>query len=173
VRKAYILLRLGGKEYPPQIHHQRKKSERTNGLLAVELFSGDCVFQATKIARSEEIAQYFADLARNYEERGLEKIDIFLDRNPTHKAKMQSLFASLTEDLTIKTTFRLMASYSPKLNLVEYAIHLIRQKVLHHADCKTCLAEFESYIKELCDNKKILSKEQIINILQHIESLVC
>ncbi len=52
---------------------------------------------------------------------------------------MQTFFADLTANLTIKVKFHLMAPYSPKLNLVEYAIHLIRQKVLHHADCKTSL----------------------------------
>lgn len=61
----------------------------------------------------------------------LSKWTYFLDRNTAHKAKMQGLFANLTESLTIKVNFHLMASYSPKLNLaaaaaVEYAIHLSR-----------------------------------------------
>jgi len=34
-----------------------------------------------------------------------------------HKTKMQTIFANLTENLTIKTTFHLMGAYSPKLNL--------------------------------------------------------
>ncbi len=85
---------------------------------------------------------------------------------------MQKLFADLTTGLTIKVNFHLMAKYSPKLNLVEYAIHAIRQKVLHHADCKISLAQFETYIKNLCNNEKIFSTEQIINILQHIETLI-
>jgi hypothetical protein len=111
-------------------------------------------------------------LARSYQSRGIETLDVFLDRNPTHKDKMQSLFAGLTADLTIKTTFHLIAAYSPKLNLVEYAIHLIRQKVLHHADSKTSLKEFESQVEELCHSKKLLTREQIVNILDHIMSLV-
>lgn len=85
---------------------------------------------------------------------------------------MQTIFQKLTAHLTIKVNFHLMAAYSPKLNLVEYAIHLIRQKVLHHADCKKSLNQFEEYIKEICDNQKVLSKEQVINILEHIENLV-
>ncbi len=141
-------------------------------MLSIELFSADCVFSAIKKAKSQEIAEYFADLATHYQNKGFEKLEIFLDKNPTHKSKMQTIFANLTAQLTIKTNFHLMAAYSPKLNLVEYAIHLIRQKILHHADCKTDLAQFESYIKELCDNQKLLNKEQIINILEHIESLV-
>jgi vacuolar-type H+-ATPase subunit D/Vma8 len=101
---------------------------------------------------------------------GYEQLDVFLDGNPTHKKKMQLIFGTLTPDLKIKVNFHLIAPYSPALNLVEYAIHMIRQKILHHADCKTGLAQFETYIKELCDN--LLSKEQIINILEHIESLI-
>lgn len=118
------------------------------------------------------MAQYFAHLARLYQQNGFEKIDIFLDRNPTHKTKMQTSFATLTSELTIKVHFHLMAPYSPKLNLVEYAIHLIRQKVLHHAQCTSSLTKFESAIKDFCERQKIFTKEQIINILEHIESLV-
>lgn len=127
---------------------------------------------ASKRAKSEDIAHYFAHLAAHYQANGFEKLDIFLDRNSTHKAKMQALFNESTTNFTIKTTFHLMAAYSPKLNLVEYAIHLIRQKVLHHASCKSSLAQFESNIKEICENQKLLNKEQIINILEHIESLI-
>jgi len=85
---------------------------------------------------------------------------------------MQQLFAQANPALTIKVQFRLLPAYSPKLNLVEYAIHLIRQKVLHHADHKTTLSEFESDVKELCKNQKLLTKEHIMNILNHIQSLV-
>lgn len=124
------------------------------------------------MARSQQIAQYFADLATHYQARGYDKLDVFLDRNTAHKAKMQNIYASLTTHLHIQVGFHLMAPYSPALNLVEYAIHLIRVRALHHADCKKSLAEFETYIKELCDDQQILTKEQIINILEHIESIV-
>ncbi len=42
-----------------------------------------------------------------------------MDRNPTHKKKMQTIFAELTKDLSIKVEFHFIAAYSPKLNLVE------------------------------------------------------
>lgn len=122
------------------------------------------------MAKSEQIAAYFAELACLYEAAGYEQMDVFLDGNPTHKQKMQLIFATLTSELKIQVSFHIMAPYSPALNLVEYAIHLIRQKVLHHADCKAGLAQLETQIKELCDN--LLTKEQIINILEHIETLV-
>ena len=124
------------------------------------------------MAKSQQIAEYFADLAARYQAQGYDRLAVFLDRNTAHKAKMQNIYASLTAQLQIQVKFHLMAPYSPALNLVEYAIHLIPLKVLHHADCKKNLSGFETYIKELCDNQKILTKEQIINILEHIESLV-
>jgi DDE superfamily endonuclease len=145
---------------------------RFNGLLAIELFTAESFFQASKEAKSENIAQYFADLVGHFQETGFHHVHIFLDRNSTHKAKMQNIFAELTSQMPIKATFHLMAAYSPKLNLVEYAIHLIRQKALHHADCKKTLEQFENNINELCINKKVLSNEQITNILAHIERLV-
>lgn len=118
------------------------------------------------------MAQYFTDLAQHCQDQGYQRLDIFLDRNTTHKAKMQQLFAQATTTLTIQVRFRLLPAYSPKLNLVEYAIHLIRQKVLHHADYKTTLSQFESHVKELCKNQILLTKNQIMNILNHIQSLV-
>lgn len=136
------------------------------------MFTAEFCFQASPVARSQQIAQYFADLATQYQTRGYDRLDVFLDRNTAHKAKMQNIYASLTAHLQIQVKFHLMAPYSPALNLVEYAIHLIRVKVLHHADCKKSLPEFEASIKELCDDQKILTKEQIINILEYIESLV-
>jgi hypothetical protein len=60
------------------------------------LFWADCVFSASKKAKSQEIAEYFADLATYYQNKGFEKLEIFLDRNPTHKTKMQTIFKNLT-----------------------------------------------------------------------------
>lgn len=88
---------------------------------------------------------------------------------------MQDLYRKLVIDrgLNIQMHFHLMAAYSPKLNLVEYAIHLIRQKVFHHADCKKDLVQFVSDVNELCGvDEKLLTKEQIINILDHIKGLL-
>lgn len=85
---------------------------------------------------------------------------------------MQRIFAEFTKHLTIIVRFHFIAAYSPKLNLVEYVIHRIRQNILHHADARKYLPEFEKLTHDLCKTGKILSKEQITNILVHIESLV-
>jgi len=103
-------------------------------------------------------------------------LDIFLDRNTTHKDKMQRLLAELLASDTLKTTidvkFHLMPAYSPKLNLVEYAIHQIRRQALPHADSKHSLPFFIEHITPLCSEGKIFSKAQIINILAYVKSLV-
>jgi transposase len=140
--------------------------------LGIDIFSGDFIFDAVKSAKSETIAEYFAKMSAKYEQKGIKELHIFFDQNPTHKNKMQDKFKELTQHLHIKTEFHFIASYSPKLNLVEYAIHLIRQKVLHHADCQKNLADFEKEIRFLCETGSILTKEQILNILDHIRTLV-
>lgn len=82
------------------------------------------------------------------------------------------MVAEATKSLPITVRLHLMPAYSLRINPVEYAIHLIRLKALHHADCKDSLSEFQRYVKDLCASRKILSKEQIINLLGHIEELI-
>ncbi|SFF40678.1 hypothetical protein [Thermoflexibacter ruber] len=85
---------------------------------------------------------------------------------------MQALFQQLSADLKISTHFHFIAAYSPQLSLVEYVIHLIRLKELPHADSKKRVADFEQRIKLICTQQDFLSKENIINMLAHRESLV-
>jgi hypothetical protein len=167
---------LGGEKHPSDGKNGRKKRARTNGLLGIDLVSAEVFFQASAKATSLEIAAYFADIIRRYDTRGYVRLDIFLDRNTTHKEKMKGLLAELLAQDTVKTkiafTFHLMPAYSPKLNLVEYAIHQVRRQALHHADSKHSLPFFIERIAALCSEGKIFSKEQIVNILQHIKSLI-
>jgi hypothetical protein len=140
--------------------------------LGIELWSGVHFFEGCLGARAEEVAAYFSRLATHFEQIGVRTLHIFLDRNPTHRAKMQTCFAELTKALSIQCSFHFLAAYSPKLNLVEYAIHLIRQRVLHHSDCKRDLGSFVAEIEGLCAGGGVLSKDQIMNVLNHIQGLV-
>lgn len=140
-------------------------------MLAIDIWDGECVLATNPTAKSELIAHYFADLALRYHRKGIHRLIIYLDNNPAHKTKMKTLFTQLTSKLSIQVVFRYIAPYSPALNLVEYGIHLIRQKVTHHAHYESTLAELECAIKEIC-HKKILRPTQIVNILQHIESSI-
>lgn len=111
---------------------------------------------------------------KELKDKGFEAMELFLDNNTTHKAKMRNLLMEKMkkQDVKFKITFHYIAPYSPKLNLVEYVIHMIRQKVLHHADCKKSLQVFVKEISELCENNEFLPQEMIINILNHIQALV-
>ena len=80
-----------------------KKRERTNGLLAVEVFSAECYFQAKPKAKSVDIADFMAALAKTLHTQGYSSADIFLDNNPTHKNKMKTAFY---EQLEVPITVR-------------------------------------------------------------------
>jgi transposase len=96
----------------------------------VELFSGACFFQVQPVARTEQIATYFLDLATYLHAQGYGKVHFFLDNNTTHLTTMTTLFQQQSGHLPLKVTFHYFPRYSPKLNIVEYLIHLIRQKWL-------------------------------------------
>jgi len=55
-----------------------KKRQPTNGRLAVELFSGECFFQARQQAKTEQVADYFSALATDLQYQGYEKAPFFL-----------------------------------------------------------------------------------------------
>jgi hypothetical protein len=85
---------------------------------------------------------------------------------------MQTLFKEQSRQLTIQPFFHYFPNYSPKLNLVEYLIHLIRQKWLHHGDYQRNLAAIQTHLMAHLHQKVFLTQEKIINILQHIQNLV-
>ena len=143
-------------------------------MLSIELYTGECFFDSTKPCRSEHVAKYFTDLAKELQSKNYAKAHIFLDKNTTHLQKMQDLFYAHIEEQGIKlgVKFHYFAPYSPKLNIVEYLIRIIRQKWLHHASYKQRLKEVEERLKEKIENEPFITQEQIINILQHIQDLV-
>lgn len=85
---------------------------------------------------------------------------------------MQDIYEELAAELTCKISFHFIAPYSPKLNLVEYIIHKIRQNICHHADAKKDIEVFKSEIQQLCLSGKLTNNEQIINTLQHIQDII-
>jgi transposase len=112
------------------------------------------------------------DLASHLQQQGYQKAHVFIDNNPTHQQKMQHLFKQQSALLTIQIIFHYLPKYSPKLNLVEYLIHLIRQKWLHHGDYHRNLAAIQTHLVEHLHQKVFLTQEKIVNILQHIQNLI-
>jgi hypothetical protein len=137
--------------------------------LSVNLLNAECFFQGINTCKAEDVAQYLADTTQILQQQGYQTIHYFLDRATTHKDKMQNYYTQLTQEMPVKTIFHLLPAYSPQVNLVEYLIHLVRLKYLHHADCKQDLVEVEFRLSQALHRKQYLTEEQIINILQHIQ----
>lgn len=73
---------------------------------------------------------------------------------------------------SIQVEFLYLPSYSPKLNLVEYVIHLLRLRFLHHLPTGTTLAQIEQQLNQFFDSNQFLSAEQVQKTLNFIFSVV-
>jgi transposase len=69
----------------------------------------------------------------------------------------------LRKSITVEYLY--LPSYSPKLNLVEYVIHLLRLKFLHHLPMETTLLQIEQKLVQF------LSAHQVQKTLNFIFSL--
>lgn len=160
----------------PIVKSNESTRKRANGLLSIDVLTGKEYLWLTSHAQSDDVARYMAHLAVDMTKEGMEQVEILLDRNTTHQRKMQALFKQevhkLGLDKQIKVIFTYLPAYSPKLNLVEYAIHLLRQDCLHHRPYGMKLVEIEQKLEQHLAKGAILTAQQVINILQHIEDLV-
>lgn len=164
----------------PRVSSNEKSRRRLNGMLAIDVDSGEEWLWLSSHAQSEDVARYMAHLALEMDTQGVEQAQILLDNNTTHRQKMQGLYLEEVQKLGLKRgreiktrlVFTFLPAYSPKLNLVEYAIHLLRLRCLHHRPYNMKMQQIEERIQRELNKKKLLSPEQIRNILQHIEEQV-
>ena len=140
----------------------------------MDLADGQWLFRASAQARSGDVAAYFAQLAAHYQQRGYRQLDVFLDRNPTHKDRMRAQLAGLLAQAgtTLRVRFHLLAAYSPQLNLVEYVIHLLRHKALHRSPHYLSLAELQQQVAQCCAQPQFLPYAQLLNLMDYLDSLV-
>jgi hypothetical protein len=149
-------------------------------MLAIDVESGQEYLWLSSHAQSDDVARYMAHLTLQMDELGVERLEIVLDQNTTHKQKMQQLYQqelrqlSLQQQRLIKTelVFTYLPAYSPKLNVVEYAIHLLRQRCLHHRPYNMKMEQIEQLLSDELSKKQLLAPRQIINILQYIDDQV-
>lgn len=145
-------------------------------MLCVDAVSGEEFFRLSPGSKTEDVSEYLAQLCWNYVELGSDQLCIILDNNPTHKHKMQSQLTlhleqmGLAKSITVECLY--LPPYSPKLNLVEYVIHLIRLKFLHHLPMGTTLEQIEQKLFQFLDSNQFLSAQQVQNTLNFIFSLV-
>lgn len=119
---------------------------------------------------SDSVALCFHSTAKELQDNGFQKVIFFLDQNPTHKNLMKYNMA-LLDKLDINIEFHYIPPYSPKLNIVEFLIHKVRQKKLHHATHKRNLDEIIIELTQYLHKKKTFQIQEIYNIIDHIRKV--
>jgi transposase len=120
----------------PQVPSNERRRNKVNGLLAVDVETGEEYLRLKERAKTEDISSYFAEFCRDCVQQGLRKLSVILDNNTTHKQKMRNLLELQLTELGIKEKLEIefiyTPPYSPDFNLVEYLIHQLRLQLLHH-----------------------------------------
>ena len=175
----------------PQVKSNEAKREKINGLLAIDLITAKEYLKLEPVAKTPEIAQYIINLTTDQlaDNPQLQTINIFLDNNPTHKKKLQSLITEIIIQLYKKRkghkrpkylpklkdfptiNFFYFAPYSPNDNPVEYGIRLMRQLCLHHLPMNTTLDQLASQLQTKIQNQQFMTPTKLQNILTHIFTL--
>ena len=161
----------------PQVpSDESKKREKLNGLLAVDASSGEEFLRLVAIAKTEDLALYFGELCKECIQARIKHLTIILDNNSTHKDKLHRyLWAELFTlgiDEQITVEFMYTPPYSPDFNLVEYLIHLLRLRILHHLPSGTSIEEVERRLLTFFETQQLQTPIQISKTIQHIYNLI-
>jgi DDE superfamily endonuclease len=161
----------------PQVpSDESKKREKLNGLLAVDAVSGEEFLRLVPTAKTEDLALYFGELCKDCIHERIKHLTIILDNNSTHKDKLRrylwaELFTSgIDEKITVEFVYT--PPYSPNFNLVEYLIHLLRLRLLHHLPSGTSIEQVEMRLKTFFETQQLQTPIQISNTIQHIYNLI-
>jgi hypothetical protein len=84
----------------PQVKSNEASRKRLNGMLAIDVESGEEYLWLSSHAQSDDVARYMAHLTWQMEELGVERLEIVLDQNTTHKQRMQQLYQEELSKLT-------------------------------------------------------------------------
>jgi hypothetical protein len=160
----------------PQVpSDEKRKRNKVNGFLSVDACTGEEYFILSENSKTEDVVSYMLMLCDDASKEGYKKITVFLDRNPTHKDKMRRQLGKLLERLKISEKIEIefihTPAYSPDFNLVEYLIHQLRLKLLHHLPADTTIQEIELRIETYFENGQLQTPEQIQNIIRRISGL--
>lgn len=155
---------------------ESQKRERLNGLLAVDAITGEEFLRLSPTSKTEDIAAYIGELCKDCVKNKVKILSLIMDNNSTHKQKLRNylhveLMASGIRE-EIKVEFIYTPSYSPKFNLAEYLIHLLRLRLLHHLPIRTSLEEIETRLQEFFKTQQLQTPIQIANTIKHIYSLI-
>ena len=153
----------------PKVKSNERNRKRVNGLLAVDMETAQPFFQARARVRSTEVAEYFADLATELAGQGRTGALVVLDNYSTHKSKMRKELSEmiLERNLNFSIEFLDLPAYSPMLNVAEYVIRMVRQLCLHHSPHQRSMEEVENRLIAQMTDCQFITKDKLINILDH------
>lgn len=144
-------------------------------MLCVDAVTGEEYLRLTERAKTEDISSYFAELCRDCVQQSLTKLSVILDNNTTHKQKMRNLLDTQLRELGIKeditVEFIYTPPYSPNFNLVEYLVHQLRLKALHHQPVGMTIELVREKLEKYLKVNQLQTPQQIKNIIAHIYSL--
>lgn len=157
--------------------NEKKKRQRLNGLLAVDLATGKEYLQLSPQAYAIDIGDYFYDLACAAQREGYHQLTVVIDNNSTHKDKMRYHLwlkmkanpASPLQDFNVN--FVNTPRYSPDFNLAEYIIHQLRLQLLHHLPANVTLDDIKEKLVAFLKDHQLQTSQQIRNTLNHILKL--
>lgn len=159
----------------PEIPSNEKKRNKVNGLLCVDAVNGEEYLSLKPKAKSEDVANYLADLCSDCVNQGVTKLSIILDNNSTHKQKMRTQLRNRLSELELQEKIELefidTPPYSPDFNLAEYIIHLLRLYVLHHQPLDMEVQQVEEKLQKFLQNNQDQTPLQIEKTIAHICSL--
>ena len=121
---------------PEVTSNQKGGRNKLNGMISVDAFTGQKYLKLKEKSKTEDVSDYFLQLCQDCLRAGFDKLTIILDNNSTDKKKMKSqlkfhlINAQISDKIVVD--FIHTPRYSPNFNLVEYIIHLLRLKLLHH-----------------------------------------
>lgn len=161
----------------PEIPSNEKgRRNKLNGMIAVDVFTGKEYLKLKEKSKTEDVSDYFSQLCQDSVTEGFEKLTIILDNNSTHKNKMKSQLQEHLLKLKISdkilVNFIHTPTYSPNFNLVEYIIHLLRLKLLHHLPLGVNIQQVKEKLENYFTIYQLQTPEQIQNIIRHICTLV-
>ena len=159
----------------PQVPSNERRRNKVNGLLAVDVETGEEYLRLKERAKTEDISSYFAEFCRDCVQQGLRKLSVILDNNTTHKQKMRNLLELQLTELGIKEKLKVefiyTPPYSPDFNLVEYLIHQLRLQLLHHQPVGITIELLREKLEQYLSLNQLQTPQQIQNTIAHICSL--
>ena len=125
------------KNTPPEVPSNEKgRRNKLNGMISVDANTCLKYLKLKEKSKTEDVSDYFLQFSQDCLREGFDKFTIILAQDSTDKNKMKSqlkfhlINAQISDKIVVD--FIHTPTYSPNFNLVEYIIHLLRLKLLHH-----------------------------------------